>query len=51
MAGLAALGVLIAGVVISALLYQVDHWFLGIMVLLGSLPVALVTWVTLKERY
>ena len=50
MAGLAALGILIAGVVIGAWLYHVDHWFLGIMVLLGSLPVALVTWVVAKER-
>ena len=50
MAGLAALGVLIGGVVVGALLYHVDHWFLGIMVLLGSLPVALVVWITMKER-
>jgi len=50
MAGLAALGVLIAGVVVSGLLYQTDHWFIGMMVLLGSLPVALVVWVTAKER-
>jgi hypothetical protein len=50
MAGLAALGVLIGGVVIGGWLYHVDHWFLGIMVLLGSLPVALVTWITMKER-
>ena len=50
MAGLAALGVLIAGIVISGVLYSSDHWFLGIIALLGSLPVALVTWITMKER-
>ena len=31
MAGLAALGVLIGGLVIGAWLYHVDHWVLGIM--------------------
>jgi hypothetical protein len=50
MAGLAALGVLVAGVVVSAVLFGVGHWFIGMMVLLGSLPVALVVWVTAKER-
>ena len=50
MAGLAALGVLIAGVLIGVVLYSVDHWFLGIIALLGSLPVALVTWVMMKDR-
>ncbi|HKB20575.1 MAG TPA: hypothetical protein VKC65_06130 [Gaiellaceae bacterium] len=51
MAGLAALGVLIAGIVIGAWLYHVDHWFLGTIVVLAGLPIALVTWVTMKERY
>jgi hypothetical protein len=50
MAGLAALGVLIAGLVVGALLYQVDHWVLGILVAMAGLPVALITWVTMKER-
>ena len=50
MAGLAALGVLIAGLVIGAILYQGDHWILGILVAMAGLPVALVTWVTMKER-
>ena len=50
MAGLAALGVLIAGVVIAGVLYSGVHWFLGIIALLGSLPVALVTWVMMKDR-
>ena len=50
MAGLAALGVLIAGILVGAWLYHVDHWFIGIMVLLGSLPVALVVWISMKER-
>jgi hypothetical protein len=50
MAGLAALGVLIGGLVIGAWLYHVDHWFLGIMVLLAAVPIALVTWVTMNER-
>jgi hypothetical protein len=50
MAGLAALGVLIAGLVIGAILYQGDHWILGILVAMAGLPVALITWVTMKER-
>jgi hypothetical protein len=50
MAGLAALGVLIAGLVIGALLYQGDHWVLGILVAMSGLPIALVTWVAMKER-
>ena len=51
MAGLAALGVLVGGVVIGVWLYHVDHWFLGIMVMMAALPVALVTWVMMKDRY
>lgn len=50
MAGLAALGVVIAGLVAGAILYHVDHWVLGIMVAMAGLPIALVTWVTMKER-
>ena len=50
MAGLAALGVLIGGLVIGAWLYHVDHWFLGIMVAFAGLPIALVTWVKMNER-
>jgi hypothetical protein len=50
MAGLAALGVLIGGIVIGGWLYHVDHWVLGIFVLLGALPIALVTWMTMNER-
>ena len=50
MAGLAALGVLIAGLVVGAILYQGDHWVLGILVAMAGLPIALVTWVTMKER-
>jgi hypothetical protein len=50
MAGLAALGVLIAGLVIGAILYQGDHWILGLMVAMAGLPIALITWVTMKER-
>jgi hypothetical protein len=50
MAGLAALGVLIAGLVVGAILYQGDHWVLGLLVAMAGLPIALVTWVTMKER-
>jgi hypothetical protein len=50
MAGLAALGVLIAGLVVGAILYQGDHWILGLMVAMAGLPIALITWVTMKER-
>jgi hypothetical protein len=50
MAGLAALGVLIGGLVIGAWLYHVDHWILGIMVAMAGIPVALITWVAMKER-
>jgi hypothetical protein len=37
--------------VIGAWLYHVDHWFIGTMVLLGALPIALVAWISFKERY
>ena len=47
---LAALGVLIAGLVVGAWLYHVDHWVLGIMVAMAGLPVALITWIAMKER-
>jgi hypothetical protein len=50
MAGLAALGVLIAGLVVGGILYQGDHWILGILVAMAGLPVALVTWVAMKDR-
>jgi hypothetical protein len=50
MAGLAALGVLIAGLVVGAWLYSVDHWVIGILVAMSGLPIALITWVTMKER-
>jgi hypothetical protein len=50
MAGLAALGVLIAGLLVGAWLYSVDHWVIGIMVAMAGLPVALITWVAMKER-
>ena len=50
MAGLAALGVLIGCLVAGAILYQVDHWVLGIIVAMAGLPIALITWVTMKER-
>ena len=43
MAGLAALGVLIAGLVVGAILYQGDHWVLGLLIAMAGLPVALVT--------
>jgi hypothetical protein len=50
MAGLAALGVLIAGVVIGAWLYHVDHWVLGIMVLLAGFRSRLSPGSRMKER-
>ena len=50
MAGLAALGVLIAGLVVGAILYQGDHWILGLLIAMAGLPIALITWVTMKER-
>jgi hypothetical protein len=50
MAGFAALGVLIAGLVVGAILYQGDHWVLGLLIAMAGLPIALVTWITMKER-
>jgi hypothetical protein len=50
MAGLTALGVLIAGLLIGAWLYHVDHWVLGIMVAMAGIPVSLIAWVAMKER-
>ena len=50
MAALAAFGVLVGGVVAGVILYSVDHWFIGIIVMMSAIPVALVTWVTMNER-
>jgi hypothetical protein len=50
MAGLAAVGVLIAGLVVGAILYQGDHWVLGLLIAMAGLPIALVTWIAMKER-
>jgi len=50
MSVLAAIGVLIAGFVAGVILYSVDHWVIGIMVMMAAIPVALVTWVTMNER-
>ncbi len=47
---LAALGVLVGGFVAGVILYSVDHWVIGIIVMLAAVPVALVTWVTMNER-
>ena len=50
MATLAALGVLVGGFVAGVILYSADHWIIGIMVMMAAIPVALVTWITMKER-
>lgn len=50
MAGLVALGVLVAGIVVGVWLYHVDHWVLGIMVMMAAIPVALISWIAMKER-
>ena len=49
MAGLAALGVLIAGIVISGVLYQRRPLVPRDHRPAGSLPVALVTWIMMKR--
>ena len=50
MSALAALGVLVGGFGAGVILYSVDHWVIGIIVMMSAIPVALVTWVTMKER-
>ncbi|HEY7149467.1 MAG TPA: hypothetical protein VH420_08475 [Gaiellaceae bacterium] len=47
---LKAFGVLIVGIVAGVILYTVGHWIIGIIVLLGALPVALVAWITAGDR-
>jgi hypothetical protein len=50
MAGLVALGVLIAGLVVAVILYTADHWVIGILLGMSAIPIALVAWVAMKER-
>ena len=50
MSALVALGVLIAGFVAGVILYQSDHWVIGIVVMLSAVPIALVSWVKMNER-
>jgi len=50
MSALAAIGVLVAGFIAGVILYQTDHWIIGIIVMLAAVPIALVTWVRMNER-
>jgi hypothetical protein len=50
MAGLVALGVLVAGLVVAVILYSADHWVLGILLGMSAIPIALIAWVAMKER-
>jgi hypothetical protein len=50
MSALVAIGVLVAGFVAGVILYQTDHWVIGIIVMLAAVPVALVAWVKMNER-
>jgi len=50
MSALVAIGVLVAGFVAGVILYQTDHWVIGIIVMLAAVPVALVSWVKMNER-
>jgi hypothetical protein len=50
MSALVAIGVLVAGFVAGVILYQTDHWVIGIVVMLAAVPVALVAWVKMNER-
>jgi hypothetical protein len=50
MSALVAIGVLIAGFVAGVILYQTDHWVIGIIVMLSAVPIALVSWVKMNER-
>jgi hypothetical protein len=50
MSALVALGVLVAGFVAGVILYQSDHWVIGIVVMLSAVPIALVSWVKMNER-
>jgi hypothetical protein len=50
MSALVAIGILVAGFVAGVILYQTDHWVIGIVVMLAAVPVALVSWVKMNER-
>jgi len=50
MSALVAIGILVAGFVAGVILYQTDHWVIGIIVMLAAVPVALVAWVKMNER-
>jgi len=50
MSALVAIGILVAGFVAGVILYQTDHWVIGIVVMLAAVPVALVAWVKMNER-
>jgi len=50
MSALVAIGILVAGFVAGVILYQTDHWVIGIIVMLAAVPVALVSWVKMNER-
>ena len=51
MPALAALGTVIAGFVAAVVLGVLGHELIGIIVGLGCLPVALVVWMTVGDRY
>jgi hypothetical protein len=50
MSALVAIGVLVAGFIAGVILYQTDHWVIGIVVMLAAVPIALVAWVKMNER-
>jgi hypothetical protein len=50
MPALVALGVLIAAFIVGAILYNGDHWIIGLAVVLAAVPIALVTWIKMNDR-
>jgi hypothetical protein len=51
MQALTVIGVLIGGLVVAAILIGTGHTFLGIILGVAAIPVALVTWLTMGERF
>ena len=47
---LTAIAVLIGGIIAGVILYEADHWVIGIVVMLAAVPIALVAWVKANER-
>jgi hypothetical protein len=50
MPALIAVGTVIAGFVVGALLIAVDHVFIGVVVGLSAIPVAFVAWIMAGDR-